>query len=226
MVWSVADLRGKNLKKLFTPKKLSSRSWCGSSAKRTQGGRYVLKVDRRNGREWNYFDYLDPGEADVAVQFHHDWALSGLREIAAVDYATISADHSFLYGGQVTRKSGYGDWNRDDRYSGDTGWHDNEYSVSEDPDAVEAGDDGGDEPVLANPPAGRKTVEQLVTECIWRGGQITRCSPYARSRKVRLETGKKLPREPVWEEPVITRPSVTPLPARRAQTHRITCSAT
>jgi hypothetical protein len=168
MGWSGADLRGQDLKKLFTPKKLASRPWCGSvSAKRTQGGRYVRKVDRRNDRDWNYLDYLNLSEADVAAQYHHDWALSGLREIAAVDYATISADHSFLYGGQITRKSGYGDWNADDYHQADADWGADEYSISvaEDPDAVEAGDD--DEPVLARPAAGVTTVEQLVTESAW-----------------------------------------------------------
>jgi hypothetical protein len=213
MGWSGADLRGQNLKKLFAPKKPAFRPWSGSvSAKRTQDGRYIRKANRRNDRDWNFKDYLDSSEADVAIQYHHDWALSGLREIAAVDYAAVSADHSFLYGGQVTRKAGYGDWNGDDRYSDDAGRHVDEYSVSiaEDPDAVEAGDD---ESVLASSAAGLKTVEQLVSEYCRRGGLVTICPPGARSRKVRLKGKKKAPpSEPVWEEPIMTRPGITPLP--------------
>ena len=76
--------------------------------------------------------------------------LSGLREIDACDYAAVSADHSFLYGGRVTRKAGDGDWNGDDRYSDDIGWRDRRVqsvSVTENPNTAEADDD---EPVLAS----------------------------------------------------------------------------
>jgi len=189
--WNGPDLRGRIFKDP-APSTPRFMPWLSDiSARPKHAGRYTKKADRPTSRDWNFRVHLDQQELAAAFQYHHDWALAGLRPRSSSEWLEPSNNDDLAYGGQVLSKDHYAEAAGDDHHPilGSSSTAEVTAEVTGEFGAERGCEEGvvlsaDDLRAMATPKTHEEAlVKRLVDEYTASGGTIKVCPPFMTTRR-------------------------------------------